>query len=202
MSYFSCRSACLDCRQRECELSGHSDSPAGACVPQWAVPMPVFGPAGPIPRVNAAANPFLTVTMKEIDQVVLPQGTFPCAALGAGATVTFGPTRVWAYETRNTLTGALLGPANWPAVTLDAERFKPTQVKYVNTLPSFNSLNPTGPGLVQGLITVDQTVDVADPLGTSAANGCTIIPGVPPLAAACMTPYVGPAACGRPSARR
>ena len=164
----------------------------GACVPQWAMPMPVFGPAGPIPRVNAVTNPFLTVTMKEINQVVLPQTTFPCPDLGVGVTVTPGPTRVWAYETSNTLTGKVLGPANWPAVTLNAKRFKATQVKYVNTLPTFNSLNPTGPGLVQGLISVDQTVDVADPLGTSAANGCTKIPGVPPLAAACLTPYVGP----------
>jgi len=165
----------------------------GVCVPKWAVPMPVFGPAGPIPRVDAVANPSLTVTMKEIDQVVLPQGTFPCAPLGAGATVTFGPTRVWVYETTNTLTSALLGPANWPGVTFDVARNTQTTVRYVNNLPSFNALAPTGPGLVQGLITVDQTVDVADPLGTSAANGCSIIPGVPPLAAACMTPYVGPA---------
>ena len=52
-----------------------------SCVPQWAVPLPVFGPAGPIPRVNAAQFPNLTVTMKEIDQVVLPQGTFPCPHL-------------------------------------------------------------------------------------------------------------------------
>ncbi len=164
----------------------------GQCIPKWQVPMPVFGPAGTIPRVRATQYPYLTVTMKEINQVVLPQTTFPCAALGAGVSVTPGPTRVWAYETRDTLTGRLLGPPNWPAVTVVADRFRPTQIKYVNTLPTFNSLNPTGAGLVQGIITVDQTIDVADPLGTSAANGCTIIPGVPPLAAACMAPYVGP----------
>lgn len=162
----------------------------GQCVPKWRVPLPVFGPAGTIPRVNTSANPLLTVTMKEINQVVLPQTTFPCPALGHS--VTPGKTRVWTYETRNTLTGKLLGPANWPAVTLESKRFSPTQVKFVNSLPTFNSFFPTGPGLVQGLITVDQTVDVADPLGTSTANGCSIVPGVPPLDAACMIPYVGP----------
>jgi spore coat protein A, manganese oxidase len=163
----------------------------GVCVPKWAVPLPVFGPAGPIPRVNAAKNPNLTVTMKEIDQVVLPQGTFPCAPLGAP--VTFGPTRVWAYETTDTLTGNLLGPANWPAVTIDAKRYKPTQVKYVNKLPTFNPSNPTGPGLVQGLISVDQTIDRADPTGVATANNCMMFPQILPLAAACLSPYVGPA---------
>ena len=44
----------------------------GECIPQFAVALPVFGPAGPIPRVNAEWHPALTVTMKEIDQAVLP----------------------------------------------------------------------------------------------------------------------------------
>src|SRR5512135_3014309 len=90
----------------------------GSCVPQFAVSLPVFGPAGPIPRVSALGNPFLKVTMKEIDQAVLPQGATDTCGLG----VTFGKTRVWAYETRNLLTNKLLGPANWPAVTVDARR--------------------------------------------------------------------------------
>jgi len=164
----------------------------GACIPQFAVPLPVFGPAGPIPRVNTAAHPQLTVTMKEISQQVLPAGPFPCAPLGT--TITPGPTRVWAYETRDTRTRRVLGPANWPAVTLEARRNVPVRVKYVNQLPQFDALNPAGPGLVQGLLSVDQTIDWADPLKTAMANGCTAYPQILPLAAACLSPYVGPPA--------
>ena len=40
----------------------------------FAVSLPVFGPAGSVPRVDAAAHPRLTVTMKEMTQAVLPLG--------------------------------------------------------------------------------------------------------------------------------
>ncbi|HMK55227.1 MAG TPA: multicopper oxidase domain-containing protein [Dissulfurispiraceae bacterium] len=162
----------------------------GQCVPQFAVSLPVFGPAGPIPRVNALANPLLKVTMKEIDQVVLPQGQSDTCGLG----VTFGKTRVWAYETRNLLTNKVIGPANWPAVTVEARRYIPTLVTYVNHLPTFNPASPTGPGLVQGLVTVDQTIDWTDVLGTAASFGCNpFLPSTDPLQAECNQPYVGPA---------
>jgi spore coat protein A len=121
----------------------------GECIPQFAVSLPVFGPAGPIKRVDAEAHPALTVTMKEIDQAVLPQGMFDTCGMG----VTFKKTRVWAYETKDSFTGKLLGPANWPAVTVEARRYEPTLMTYVNKLPSFNPLNPYGAGLVQGLVT-------------------------------------------------
>ena len=63
----------------------------GECIPQFAVSLPVFGPAGPIKRVDADSHPVLTVTMKEINQSVLPQGMFDTCGMG----VVFGPTRVW-----------------------------------------------------------------------------------------------------------
>ncbi len=136
----------------------------GDCFPKFAVSLPVFGPAGSIPRVDLAAHPNLTVTMKEIDQPVLPQGSFT----QCGTKITLGQTRVWAYQTTDSSTGAVLGPASWPAVTLVAQRGTTTHVEYVNQLPSFNPSNPSGPGLVQGLLPFDQTVHWADPL----KSGC------------------------------
>jgi FtsP/CotA-like multicopper oxidase with cupredoxin domain len=152
------------------------------------VPLPVFGPAGSIPRVDAAEHYKLTVTMKEIDQAVLPQGMQDTCGLG----VTLGKTRVWAYEISDTKNGKILGPAHWPAVTIEARRGIPTNVTYVNQLPSFNSANPTGPGLVQGLLTIDQTLHWANPLNTLGCGmplDCTL-----PANAnnPCCQPFIGP----------
>ncbi len=135
-----------------------------SCFPKFAVSLPVFGPAGSIPRVDAAAHPNLTITMKEINQSVLPQGSFT----QCGTKVTLGQTRVWAYQTTDSNTGALLGPASWPAVTIVAKRGTSTQAQIANQLPSYNPSNPTGPGLVQGVLQVDQTIHWADPL----QSGC------------------------------
>ena len=51
-------------------------------------PLPVFGPGynAALPRVNTVLHPYLQVTMKEIEQQVLPPA--------------FGKTRLWVYETR------------------------------------------------------------------------------------------------------
>ena len=154
----------------------------GSCIPKFAISLPVFGPAGSIPRVDAASNPNLTVTMMEINQQVLPQGSY--AQCGAGVNV--GPTRVWAYQTTDSTTGAVLGAARWPAVTIVAQRGTATRAQFVNQLPSFNPRNPTGPGLVQGELLFDQTVHWADPL----KSGC----GMPNMStsAGCMQNYVGP----------
>jgi len=62
----------------------------GNCIPKFAVPLPVFGPAGSIPRVDAGTHRKLIVTMKEVDQAVLPQGMTDTCGKG----VTFGKTRV------------------------------------------------------------------------------------------------------------
>jgi FtsP/CotA-like multicopper oxidase with cupredoxin domain len=155
----------------------------GACIPQFVSPLPVFGPAGPIPRVNAETHPALTVTMKEIDQAVLPPGYSDTCGMG----VAFGKTRVWAYETKDSFTNKVLGPANWPAVTVETQRYKPTFLTYVNALPSFNPAKPTGPGMVQGLVTVDKTLMWADPLNSPMMNPCLDNP----LAAGCNAPYTG-----------
>ncbi|MCM0084074.1 bilirubin oxidase [Geomonas sp. Red32] len=164
----------------------------GQCIPQFSVPLPTFGPAGIAPRVQAASHPFLAVKMKEVEVQSLPDGmTVSCPALDPTAqqppTVTFNPTRVWAYETSDAKTGKVLGPANWPAVSIDATRNIPTTIKYVNVLPSFNFSNsqpanyPFSPGLVQGLVTVDQTIDWANPEKNTCSEGvnCVSNPGDP-----------------------
>ncbi len=162
----------------------------GDCIPQFATPLPLFGPGynAALPRVDAGMHPRLTVTMKEAQEQVLP--TFTPAA--GCPPVNIQPTRVWAYETSDTKTGKILGPAHWPAVTLDVDRYTPTTVTWVNTLPSFNPLNPTGPGMVQGLISVDQTIHWADPnmMGCLMMNppvDCVADPTNP-----CCSPFIGP----------
>jgi len=139
----------------------------GNCIPQFQVPVPVFGPAGAIPRVDAVSHNKITVTMKEIDQAVLPVGMQSLSVDGCPEPpITFQNTRVWAYEISDTKTGKILGPANWPAVTIEARRRHDSRVTYVNDLPSFDPHDPTGPGPVQGLLDVDQTLHWADPLET------------------------------------
>jgi len=125
--------------------------------------------------------------MKEIDQAVLPVGQQDTCGIG----VTFGKTRVWAYETSDTKNGKILGSANWPSVTVEARRGHPTQATYVNQLPSFNPADPDGPGLVQGLAEVDQTLHWADPLGTGCGMpiDCTLPENANNL---CCQEYTGP----------
>jgi len=139
----------------------------GSCIPQFAVSMPVFGPAGPIPRVNTLFHPKITVTMQEINQNVLTGLTNQCDQ------TTFGPTRVWAYGVTDTKTNKVLAPPNWPGVTIESWRFLPTTVTYVNKLPQFKSDGSVhGPGLVQGLLSVDKTIHWADPLNVGSMNPC------------------------------
>ena len=185
----------------------------GGCIPQFAVPMPVFGPAGATPRVNATGHRNITVTMNEIEQAVLPTNIsiykpqyfdpFVLTYLNCPTNLNIKKTRVWAYGMSDSYTGQTLAPANWPAVTIQAQRYVPTTVTYRNKLPKFgapvtiNGVNTTG--LVQGLVTADQTIDWADPLGQAALNGCTDFPQDmnnvfttnPNLNPYCNTPYKG-----------
>jgi FtsP/CotA-like multicopper oxidase with cupredoxin domain len=153
-------------------------------------PLTAFGSSS-LPRVNAALHPSLTVTMREIEQQVLPQDKG------------YPKTRVWVYETSDANTSQILGPAHWPAVTIENQRGSATTVNYVNNLPSFNPVNSSGPpfvnGLVQGLLTMDQTIHWADPLGNTGVDKCTgpNLTGVdctlPANAAnACCLPFTGP----------
>ncbi|MGW0885985.1 multicopper oxidase family protein [Streptomyces sp. NPDC002671] len=160
----------------------------GECIPPFATPLPVFGPAGSTPRVDAADHRRLTVTMRETDQAVLPQGRHDTCGHG----VTFSKTRAWTYETSDTATGQVLGPANWPAVTIEAERNTPTRVTYRNRLPSFNPSDPHGPGLVQGLMKVDQTVHWANPLKTPGAGMPTDCTEPENAGKPVCQPYTGP----------
>jgi len=179
----------------------------GACIPQFAVPLPVFGPAGPQPRVNARQHPLLTVEMKESRQQVLPlpdQAAYPKSyfdpfnqAEAPCPQVNVQETQIWAYETSDSLTGKTLGPARWPAVTLDATRSIPALVQYENKLPPFNYSNQVGSsfvdGLVQGLITVDQTALWADPQSLACHSRIPPVNCVQTPDDACCKPFVGPA---------
>ncbi len=183
----------------------------GGCIPQFAVNLPVFGPAGPIPRVDALAHKNITVTMEETAQSVLPTNTalynaqyydpFAGTFLNCPAGLNIQDTRVWGYGMSDTDSGQPLAPAHWPSVTVEAMRKVPTTLTYKNILPKFgdpvtiNGILTTG--LVQGLVSVDQTIDWADPLGAAAAAGCvnfpqdpsnvfTTNPGLNPY---CNTPY-------------
>lgn len=178
----------------------------GACIPQFAVSMPVFGPGGSQPRVNTKQHSLITIEMKEAKQQVLPtdpaaypatyfdtinQAEAPCPA------VNIQETQVWAYETTDTLTGKLLGPASWPAVTLEATRSNPAVVQYVNNLPPFNYSNQSGTsfvdGLVQGLVSIDQTNLWADPLAMACHSRIPPVNCVQTPDDACCRPFVGPA---------
>jgi spore coat protein A len=170
----------------------------GECIPQFAVPMPVFGPAGPIPRVDASTNPLLTVIMKEVNQQVLPSFT---PGMGCPA-VNIQPTRVWAYEIRDRLSRKLLGPAHWPAVTVEARRLLPTIINYANRLPSWDpsitttaTFDPLADGpIVQGLVSVDQTIHWANPLMNTGPMNCAGIDctNINNVENECCKPYTGP----------
>ena len=89
----------------------------GDCIPQFVTPLPVFGPGynAALPRVDTTAHQKLIITMKETSQQVLPNFT-PAAGC---PNVVIQPTRLWVYETSDASTGKVLGPAHWPAVSLD-----------------------------------------------------------------------------------
>ena len=162
----------------------------GECIPQFQVKLPVFGPGynSDLPRVDALSHIALTVKMKEATRQVLPNPStvaYPLKDLSGNTcpAVNFQSTTVWAYETSDLFTGQILGPAYWPAVTLETARFTPTIVEYVNELPSF-----ADGGRIQGIVTIDQTLHWADPLGTTMQDNCM---DGPPLAAPCAKPFVG-----------
>ncbi|MGA2400524.1 MAG: multicopper oxidase domain-containing protein [Syntrophobacteraceae bacterium] len=157
-----------------------------------ATTLPIFGPGynRTLPRVDAAAHPYLTVKMKEIDQQVLPASGF-------------GKTRVWAYEISDSFTGHVLGPALWPSVTIEAQRNVPTVATYQNMLPSFGqpiAAHKSGTGLVEGLLSVDPTIHWADPLHTTirfpsmkqVQNPCMTDPLNPVIPPGCDSPFIGP----------
>jgi FtsP/CotA-like multicopper oxidase with cupredoxin domain len=106
--------------------------------------------------------------MQEFQQKVLPASFY--ASLPAPFR---NGTFLWGYNVNGS------GPS-WPARTLEARQGTATTVAYENDLVNTR---------LQSLLTVDQSLHWADPLGTTARNNCV---NGPPLAAPCTRPYAGP----------
>jgi spore coat protein A len=108
------------------------------------------------------------VNMQEFQQKVLPDSVY------AGLAAPFNKgTYLWGYNLNGT------GPS-WPARTIEARKGTTTAVTYTNSLVNTK---------LQSLLTVDQSLHWADPLGTTARNNCV---NGPPLAGPCLEPYTGP----------
>jgi FtsP/CotA-like multicopper oxidase with cupredoxin domain len=117
-------------------------------------------------RVNGTAT--VNVTMQEFQTKVLPNSFYT----GLRAPFNNG-TFMWGYN----MNGA---GASFPARTIEARQGTATTAAYTNALTNTR---------LQSLLTVDQSIHWADPLGTTARNNCV---NGPPLAAACTQPYAGP----------
>ncbi len=137
----------------------------GKSLTKYLNPLPFFGPAGVVPRVNGTV-PY-AVTYNEFQQggdlslAPLYTGFFPGTATAITGTL------VWGYNVGGTV-------ANWPGVTVEADVSAPTQVTYRNTLPVSGSL-------LQRYVTVDQTLHWADPLQAGMVMAPYI--GPPPVVA-------------------
>lgn len=121
----------------------------GEAIPKYVDPLPVF--AGQ--RVSATD---IAVSIAEFQHPVLP------ASLYAGLPAPFSAgTFVWGYHVGS-------APAYYPGFTIEAHRGTPTTVTYNNDLPASPFL--------QKYLTVDQTLDWADPLSQQGS----------------FSPYAGP----------
>jgi FtsP/CotA-like multicopper oxidase with cupredoxin domain len=134
----------------------------GTTIPRFVDPLTTFNGR----RVDATAT--VNVNMQEFQQRVLPASIYTSlpAPYNAG-------TFLWGYNINN-------AGASWPARTIEAKQGTATTAIYTNSLTNTH---------LQKLLTVDQSIHWADPLGTTAANNCV---NGPPLAAACTEPYAGP----------
>jgi FtsP/CotA-like multicopper oxidase with cupredoxin domain len=134
----------------------------GNTIPKFVDQVPTFNGR----RINGSGT--LNVNMQEFQQRVLP------ASVYAGLHAPFKDgTFLWGYNINNT-------GASWPAHTIEASRGTTTTANYTNNLRNTH---------LQNLLTVDQSLHWADPLGTTARNNC--VNGAP-LAAPCTQPYTGP----------
>jgi spore coat protein A len=140
---------------RALAASGQAQTPlAGSIIArdwgQFVQPLPTFG-------ARRVSDPALQVGMVEFQQKVLPDRFYAqLSAPTAGQLDGRAGTYVWGYQVGSTA-------PSYPASTIVARRGVPTFVKYVNSLP----LKP----YLQKLLTVDQTVHFADPLGQMGALG-------------------------------
>ena len=134
----------------------------GTSIPMFVDALPTFSGQ----RVDGTMS--VDVNMEEFQQKVLPDSVYQ----GLPAPYADG-TFLWAYDINNA------GPS-WPARTIEARQNTATTVNYTNSLENTH---------LQSLLSVDQTLHWADPLGITAANNCV---NGPPLADACKQPYTGP----------
>jgi spore coat protein A len=134
----------------------------GTTVPRFVDPLPTFNGR----RVDGTAT--VNVNMQEFQQKVLPASIYSSLAAPYNA-----GTFLWGYN----INGA---GASWPARTIESKQGVATTANYTNSLTNTH---------LQQLLTVDQSLHWADPLGTTAANNCV---NGPPLAGPCTQPYAGP----------
>jgi spore coat protein A len=140
-------------------------------IPQYVDALPTFVGA------RVSGEQLLNISMENTTAQVLPASVYPVGVTG---------TKVWAYQIANSL-GRVLGPANYPAFTIESTKGTATNVTYANNLVD-TTIPGDQTGTLYKLITVDQTLDWADPLGTTKNNNCT----VPPATGVCTQPYTGP----------
>jgi spore coat protein A len=134
----------------------------GNSVPKFVDPLPLLN------GTRADGTQTLQINMQEFQQKVLPASMYS----GLAAPYDKG-TYLWGYNINNA------GPS-WPARTIEARQNISTTAIYTNSLVNTQ---------LQRLLTVDQSLHWADPLGTTAANNCV---NGPPLAEPCTVPYAGP----------
>jgi spore coat protein A, manganese oxidase len=134
----------------------------GTSIPRFVDPLPTFNGR----RVDGTAT--VNVNMQEFQQKVLPASIYASLAAPYNA-----GTYLWGYNINN-------GGASWPGRTIESKQGITTTAIYTNSLVDTK---------LQKLLTVDQTIHWADPLGTTTANNCV---NGPPLAQPCTQPYAGP----------
>jgi spore coat protein A len=135
---------------------------SGNDIPKFVDQVPTFNGL----RINGTTS--LAIRMQEFQQKVLP------ASVYTGLPSPFrNGTFLWGYNINNN------GPS-WPARTIEARRNTVTSAAYTNGLTNTR---------LQSLLSVDQSLHWADPLGTTARFNC--VNGAP-LAAPCTQPYAGP----------
>ncbi len=135
-------------------------------IPKYVDAMPNFAMLG-----RADGTQGLATSFENWPQQVLP------ASMG------LPPTQVWAYKVTEATSGKVWGP-NYPAFTIVSQRNTGSNVDYANNLGA-TAIPGDQTGTLYKLLTVDQTIHWADPLGTSSANNCMM----PPATGVCTQPY-------------
>ena len=137
---------------------------SGNTVPKFVDALPTFNGR------RSDGTTTQQITMQEFQQKVLPNSVY------AGRPAPFNNgTFLWGYNINGQ-------GASWPSRTIESRKGVATTAIYTNSLANTR---------LQSLLTVDQTIHWADPLGTTAHNNCV---NGPPLAAACTQPFSGPIA--------